>query len=608
MIGSFNPETDLLSLHYDHAADRDDGHATVAGKVIVDTYGINHVVVGGAHGKNGKSYVPDSELVMDATWGADGWINANADRQGAIQELGQKWLTTILNGGQVFVAEGGQSDTSLGAAKYVLENGGNPSKITIVQHSQWNLNNYGNGVLNALIDLGVNHTKIDDGNIPNKTADLNTTNFSSVSNFVSLALASPWAGAWQAAFDYYDPKVRLDFSDTVEALHILGVKLDEVENVTDFADRYFGSDASVGVELFLVETGGGNTVGKIIEGGTFDLAEIGNSLSIIAEPVDAVSRVDFNLSGQTALYNVDNFAPYTLAGDSNGKYVDAGLVPGDYSLFVLTIDPVGLIDESFTTNFTLIDSSIDPPVQDSDPIALSLINADSDLIIGQITNGAIIDLAEVGPSLSIVAELSELHRKVNFNLTGPVNINHTELFSPYSLNGDWFEDYKDAGLVEGDYTLTITPYSLDGKTSDPVTTNFSVIDSRDYLNDPQGSSPIQVGLYDAISNNLIDLIEDGDTIETGGLLPQNLTIAAFLPEGSSLADKVQSIALNLNEGQVTRIENVEPYALFGDDTHSNFFAGSGITKEANRIEFELYDQDKAKGILLDTLSIDFTLI
>ena len=234
---NFNQETDLLSLHYDHAPDRDDGYATVAGKVLVDTYGVNHAVVGGAHGKNGDRYNPASESVMDVTWGTDGWINADDNRELAVQELGETWLTTIQNGGRVFVAEGGQADTSLGAAEYVRDNGGDPSKIKIVQHSNWNIDQYSDGVLDALVDLGVEHVKIDDGNFSNNTADLKETD-SSVSNFVNTALNSKWSNAWEAAFDYLSPTKKLDFSDTVEALHILGVSLDEVADTNDFANFF----------------------------------------------------------------------------------------------------------------------------------------------------------------------------------------------------------------------------------------------------------------------------------------------------------------------------------------------------------------------------------
>jgi hypothetical protein len=44
------------------------------------------------------------------------------------------------------------------------------------------------------------------------------------SAFINAAANHPVFGdAWKAAFAYYDPKDRLDFSDTGELLHILGI-------------------------------------------------------------------------------------------------------------------------------------------------------------------------------------------------------------------------------------------------------------------------------------------------------------------------------------------------------------------------------------------------
>ncbi|NBD15594.1 MAG: hypothetical protein GVY04_05430 [Cyanobacteria bacterium] len=380
---SFNPETDLISLHYDHAPDKDDGHATVAGKVLADTYGFDHVVVGGAHGKNGNRYNPASESVMDATWGVDGWINAHDDRQAAIQELGQTWLATIQNGGQVLVAEGGQADTSLGAAEYVSDNGGDLSKIKIIQHSNWNIQQYSDGVLDALNDLGVEHIKIDDGNRSNDTADLNTTN-SSVSNFVSTALDSKWSNAWEAAFEYYNPEIRLDFSDTVEVLHILSIGLDEVANATDFADLYFDAAANSG-----------------------------------------------------------NTTPTMPQDDSSTTEEDP-----------INDDPVGM------------------PVT----VELSLVDSDSDIVIGTITDGSTIDLGQVGSEVSLKAKPSEPVSQVKFDLTGATEINQTENVTPYALAGDRSGNYFSAGLIEGDYTLTVTPYDVDGQAYEPITTNFNVVD------------------------------------------------------------------------------------------------------------------------------------
>ncbi len=74
--------------------------------------------------------------------------------------------------------------------------------------------------------------------IGNANAYLNVAGGDDV--FESAATSHPIFGpVWNAAFEYYDPRRRLDFSDTGELLNILG--LGEV-GIHDFAERFLRSD------------------------------------------------------------------------------------------------------------------------------------------------------------------------------------------------------------------------------------------------------------------------------------------------------------------------------------------------------------------------------
>ena len=76
----FVQDQDLISLHYDHAPDRDDGHATVAALVVLRALGIAPHVVSGAHGTgNADQYQPEAESVMRAAWGLHGWMQTGTD-------------------------------------------------------------------------------------------------------------------------------------------------------------------------------------------------------------------------------------------------------------------------------------------------------------------------------------------------------------------------------------------------------------------------------------------------------------------------------------------------------------------------------------------------
>ncbi|MEM6713959.1 MAG: Ig-like domain-containing protein, partial [Cyanobacteria bacterium P01_C01_bin.147] len=119
-------------------------------------------------------------------------------------------------------------------------------------------------------------------------------------------------------------------------------------------------------------------------------------------------------------------------------------------------------------------------------------------------------------------------------------------------------------------------------------------------------STVSVGLYDADSDQLIQLLQDGDTIDASTLPTQNLTIAAFVLDDSPLADEVESIRLNLNDGQIMALENVEPFALFGD--RQGDFNGGSIPLGNNTITLDLFDRNNANGQLIETVAVDFTIV
>ena len=74
--------------------------------------------------------------------------------------------------------------------------------------------------------------------------------------------------------------------------------------------------------------------------------------------------------------------------------------------------------------------------------------------------------------------------------------------------------------------------------------------------------------------------------------------------------QVESVTLDFNQGQLTRTENVEPYALFGD-RNEDFFGRPSLqvlqTGE-NTIDFGLYSEDRQGGDLLATDSRSFTVV
>jgi hypothetical protein len=142
------PNTDLISLHYDHAPDRDDEHSAVADRMILqekfgtDWLNDHTIAVSGAYGVNGDQFQAESDAVMDAVWNdCCGWIAAHGQWDSAVDKLYDIWTSAIASGGEVWVKEGGQPDITADVIRRVKAQDSNINVnqlIHVVQHSDWN--------------------------------------------------------------------------------------------------------------------------------------------------------------------------------------------------------------------------------------------------------------------------------------------------------------------------------------------------------------------------------------------------------------------------------------------------------------------------------------
>lgn len=82
-----------------------------------------------------------------------GWANADADwdhnpQAPLVSQIGAMWKSTLENGGDVWIVEGGMGDFTLHVALWVRDHSAvDLKKIHSVQHSNWNINNSGPGKL-----------------------------------------------------------------------------------------------------------------------------------------------------------------------------------------------------------------------------------------------------------------------------------------------------------------------------------------------------------------------------------------------------------------------------------------------------------------------------
>ena len=238
--GSFNVQRDLVALHFDHAPDRDDAHAAVAALMVRDQLGLTVNVVAGTYGEHSRDrYDSGSEAVMSAVWGSE-WLNAHSNFEGAVNATVNRWAAVLGAGGNVWVAEGGPSDFTAEVVSRLRQRHSEfntNQRINVVQHSVWNQDHSLASALNYT-RANTRYIFIEDGNHPNSTADLR---FESHNNgaFVSRALSSSYSNEWAVAFGYLSPSEKLDFSDAVELLHILGIGTNLIADVNDFGDTFF---------------------------------------------------------------------------------------------------------------------------------------------------------------------------------------------------------------------------------------------------------------------------------------------------------------------------------------------------------------------------------
>ena len=230
---------DLLALHFDNCPDRDDGHAMVADKAVLAANGIDDViVVNGTCGDSVRgSYQRSSEALGRAIFGG-GVVDAFGGGAGAVERTAATWAATLANGRDVWVAEGGPSDFTARVLERlrVAFPSVDRRRVHVVQHSTgsrgFNERETRSSNL-ALVKRATDYIAIPNGNIAgNGTADFNERS----SFFVSAARDSRFASEWNAAFRYLNPAQRLDFSDTVELLYIVGDG--DTRTADDFARRY----------------------------------------------------------------------------------------------------------------------------------------------------------------------------------------------------------------------------------------------------------------------------------------------------------------------------------------------------------------------------------
>ena len=237
--GDFDMEKDLLLVQFDCKTDVDDLHTIAAFATLISDSNFAEVryhAVAGTFGIQEGLYVPPNDL-FQLTFG-NNWTDANANFKDAIEQVKVIIKATLLNQGDVWIAEAGQSDFTAKVIKAIqadLPQINISQRIHVVQHSDWNEKSTSPENL-KFVKNNTEYEKIPDGNIVgNGTPGFRSSEKIDWKNkFTNPKLIEIWELAIAISNKYNGKEGRykneailaggFDFSDLSEVCWILGVQ------------------------------------------------------------------------------------------------------------------------------------------------------------------------------------------------------------------------------------------------------------------------------------------------------------------------------------------------------------------------------------------------
>ncbi|WP_343854924.1 hypothetical protein [Algoriphagus jejuensis] len=247
----FDMEKDLLLVQMDCKTDVDDIHTAAALYTLMsqpDFQGVNYLPVAGTYGVQEGLYVSPNEL-LDVAFGKK-WADADADRAKALKEVMKKAKKALNSGGDIWIAEAGQSDFSALLIQEIQKTMSQikPSeRIHVVQHSNWNEKVTSEEAL-AFVKATADYHKIPDGNaVGNGSPGFRTPGYTQWQTQLSdPKQLEVWQLAVKIGLEYNGVEGRynneavaengLDFSDLSEVCYILG--LEEIKDTEEFFGRF----------------------------------------------------------------------------------------------------------------------------------------------------------------------------------------------------------------------------------------------------------------------------------------------------------------------------------------------------------------------------------
>ncbi|WP_394749797.1 T9SS type A sorting domain-containing protein [Spongiimicrobium salis] len=230
--------------------------------------------------------------------------------------------------------------------------------------------------------------------------------------------------------------------------------------------------------------------------------------------------------------------------------------------------------------------------------SFSLINADTDEVLGTLNEGDVIDYNLLGTSnINIVANADNIGEgSVVFSLNGEANF-QTENFAPYALGGDITGDFNAIELPLGQNQVIATSFTGPrgtGEQGASVGVTFEVIDT--------GLPQIaDFFLIDTNTNTVIGTIADGGTIDPAVVDIDNLSITANIG-----TNEAGSVVFDFNGEAGFRTENVAPYSLGGD--FEGVFTAVDFVEGINTVTATPFNNEGGEGRNGAPVTINFEVL
>ena len=250
-LGQFHVERDLYLAHFDLKTDVDDAHSVAAVATILadDRFqNVNYHAVAGAYGTQGGAYVPANDL-FEMAFG-ENWSDAHNEYNQALDEVSTLATDVIREGGNIWIADGGQSDFSADVVREIrnrLPDADIKTSVHIVQHADWNEEVTTPEDLAYLRDVASYH-RIPDGNAPgNGTPGFRSDEVIDWREHIqdprlifiwerAIEIANTYNGVDDRYLNESIMKGGLDFSDTSETCWIFG--FNDLVDSNDFFEEF----------------------------------------------------------------------------------------------------------------------------------------------------------------------------------------------------------------------------------------------------------------------------------------------------------------------------------------------------------------------------------